>query len=271
MTLSLTVEQVLDYHERLAGGGPVRDLDIVTAAVMRPQLGFGGHEAHRTLPEKAAALLHGLASTQGFEDGNKRTAWIATVAFLELNGLEVPDMPVIDAEVLVAAVAVSAWTERTVGKAAEWLEAHITASTAAVVAWLRENDEIIGRLQEGVLAATTAAGDAGRALESGVGEAVVDKALARVAVLSEAQLAVIAQASTLPPIPDPETARHFGLALARWGDAAEDLREAARRSDAGMTERAAAALGAGTNEFLQTAAALRRVTGQPAAPRNPYS
>lgn len=125
MTRYLTVDQVLDFHERHGGGGPVRDLDVITSAVMRPQLGFGGHGAHPTLTEKAAALLHGLASTQGFEDGNKRTAWIAMVAFLDLNGEELPDVPVIDAEVFAMAVAVSAWSDGTVAKATEWLQQHL--------------------------------------------------------------------------------------------------------------------------------------------------
>lgn len=128
MTLYLTLEQVLDYHDRLAGGGPVRDREVIASAVARPQLGFGGHEAHATLGEKAAALLHGLASTQGFEDGNKRTAWIAAVAFLDLNGVELADVPVIEAEAFAMAVAVSAWSDRTVAKAAEWLTAQIAKS-----------------------------------------------------------------------------------------------------------------------------------------------
>lgn len=37
--------------------------------------------------EKAAALLHGLATTQHFVDGNKRTAWLACATYLEGHGL----------------------------------------------------------------------------------------------------------------------------------------------------------------------------------------
>ena len=36
---------------------------------------------------KAAALLHSLAGNHPLVDGNKRLAWLATVVFLDLNGL----------------------------------------------------------------------------------------------------------------------------------------------------------------------------------------
>ena len=38
---------------------------------------------------KAAALLHSLTSNHPFIDGNKRTAWLATVVFSRDNGAEV--------------------------------------------------------------------------------------------------------------------------------------------------------------------------------------
>lgn len=117
----LSVEQVIELHELAAGQAPVLDMDTLTSAVLRPQAGFGGRDAHPDLFDKAAALLHGLASTQCFEDGNKRTAWISTVVFLELNGHTIRDMTEIEAEAFVIAVATSAWTDRTVEKAAEWL------------------------------------------------------------------------------------------------------------------------------------------------------
>ncbi len=44
-------------------------------------------DAYQTIAIKAAALLHSLASNHPLVDGNKRLAWLATVVFLELNGL----------------------------------------------------------------------------------------------------------------------------------------------------------------------------------------
>lgn len=55
-------------------------------ALARPQAAGFGVEFYPTLFEKAAALLHGLASTQGMKDGNKRTAWAVAATFLEING-----------------------------------------------------------------------------------------------------------------------------------------------------------------------------------------
>lgn len=121
----LSVEQVIDLHDLAAGASPVLDLGTLTSAVLRPQAGFGGQDAHPNLFDKAAGLLHGLASTQSFEDGNKRAAWVATVVFLEVNGHELPDIPEIEAEAFVMAVAVSAWTDRTLEKAAEWFRSQV--------------------------------------------------------------------------------------------------------------------------------------------------
>jgi death-on-curing protein len=59
------------------------------AAVERPWSGFGDFEAFPTLYDKAGALLHALASTQVFENGNKRTAWASAVAFLDVNGIDI--------------------------------------------------------------------------------------------------------------------------------------------------------------------------------------
>ena len=63
-----------------------------------------GVEAYPGLPEKAAALFSSLAQNHPFFDGNKRFSWIATLTFLELNGVRV-DMPVDAAFELVLAVA----------------------------------------------------------------------------------------------------------------------------------------------------------------------
>ncbi|MFI4977272.1 MAG: type II toxin-antitoxin system death-on-curing family toxin [Solirubrobacterales bacterium] len=41
------------------------------------------------LAHQAAALAHGIAEGQQFIDGNKRTALVATLTFLEVNGLRV--------------------------------------------------------------------------------------------------------------------------------------------------------------------------------------
>ena len=47
-----------------------------------------GEEVHPTLEEKAAALLLAVNRNHALADGNKRLAWFVTVAFLELNGVD---------------------------------------------------------------------------------------------------------------------------------------------------------------------------------------
>lgn len=95
----LDLDTVLKIHDAVAHG-VVDDLGLIDGAVARPRLGFGGHEAHPSIWSKAAALLHGLASTQGFSDGNKRTGWAAALTFLELNGWEVERVSDVDGTVV---------------------------------------------------------------------------------------------------------------------------------------------------------------------------
>ncbi|MDH6135262.1 death-on-curing protein [Kitasatospora sp. MAA4] len=94
----LTVREVLDLAEFACQGQPVavRDLGLLDSAVHRPQSQMFGIEAYAGLWDKAAALLHSLLINHPFVDGNKRTAWMSTVVFLDLNG---SDMEEVDQEV----------------------------------------------------------------------------------------------------------------------------------------------------------------------------
>ena len=53
----------------------------------RPRSSAFGEDTYPTATLKAAALLHSLASSHALVDGNKRLAWLATVVFLDINGL----------------------------------------------------------------------------------------------------------------------------------------------------------------------------------------
>lgn len=82
----------------------------------------GGTDAYPTVVQKAAALLHALAGTQPFIDGNKRTAWLCCVTYLEEHGHEISadDDDVIE---LVMAVAVG--------------EMDVDAIALALIEWLQ--------------------------------------------------------------------------------------------------------------------------------------
>jgi death-on-curing protein len=64
-------------------------MGLLEAAWGRPMQTIFGQDAYPTLPEKAAALLHSLARNHPFADGNKRTAAIAAIFMLRVNGLRV--------------------------------------------------------------------------------------------------------------------------------------------------------------------------------------
>ncbi|WP_035793470.1 type II toxin-antitoxin system death-on-curing family toxin [Kitasatospora mediocidica] len=109
----LTVREALDLAELACQGQPVavRDLGLLDSAVHRPQSRMFGVEAYVGIWDKAAALLHSLAVNHPFVDGNKRTAWLCTVVFLDLNGA---DMMEVDQDVayrLVVAVAAGTTSE----------------------------------------------------------------------------------------------------------------------------------------------------------------
>lgn len=75
------------------GAAGVRDAGLLASALARPQqlFAYGGDEI--TLPALAAAYGYGLARNHPFVDGNKRTAFVATLLFLRLNGHDLTATP----------------------------------------------------------------------------------------------------------------------------------------------------------------------------------
>lgn len=74
-------------HKILKGKQRVRDMALLEAAWGRAMQSVFGADAYPTLPEKAAALLHSVARNHPFTDGNKRTASIAALFMLRVNGM----------------------------------------------------------------------------------------------------------------------------------------------------------------------------------------
>lgn len=89
----LTLEQILLIHEdqvdKYGGSHGVRDFGLLESAVMRPQTTFGGIYLYKSIFNKATALMHSLLLNHPFMDGNKRTAVVAVLTFLEINQHEV--------------------------------------------------------------------------------------------------------------------------------------------------------------------------------------
>ncbi|NRG40191.1 Fic family protein [Rathayibacter sp. VKM Ac-2835] len=121
----MTTQQVVAINEKVKGDqARCDDWAGVDAAVGRASATFAGAELLPTIWLKAATLLHGLASTQYFADGNKRTAVIAATLLLEINGAPLKLMETIVKEVVVLGAAVGVLT---VDQIAEWLEVHAVA------------------------------------------------------------------------------------------------------------------------------------------------
>ncbi|THA26189.1 type II toxin-antitoxin system death-on-curing family toxin [Streptomyces sp. RKND-216] len=102
----LTAEEVLVIADHACDDMrvAVRDLGLLESAAARPAASMFGEEAYADLFEKAAALMQSLAVNPPFVDGNKRTAWLSTVVFLRINGIELrPDIDA--AEQLIVSVA----------------------------------------------------------------------------------------------------------------------------------------------------------------------
>lgn len=80
------------HEESLAEhGGPagIRDLGMLESALARPKNLYAYSETEPSLHRMAAAYAFGITANHPFVDGNKRTALIASMAFLKLNGFEV--------------------------------------------------------------------------------------------------------------------------------------------------------------------------------------
>ena len=102
MTIYLDLPQTVAIAKDM--GLRIRDVGLLSSAAARPESSMFGIEAYPDLLRKAAALFSSLAQNHPFFDGNKRFAWVATLTFLEMNGVVV-DMSVDDAFDLVLAVA----------------------------------------------------------------------------------------------------------------------------------------------------------------------
>ena len=88
--VSLTLEQILQLHALVlvkdGGADGVRDVGRLEAAVSTQHQVVFGEELYVTVFAKAAALIRGIIGDHPFTDGNKRTAMLAGLTLLEVNG-----------------------------------------------------------------------------------------------------------------------------------------------------------------------------------------
>jgi death-on-curing protein len=87
----LSVETVIDINRRLVAltgeNHFLRDRGLLEGGLARPQNAYGyGESDMLTL---AVRLMAGIAQSHAFEQGNKRTGFVAMVQFLMENGYDV--------------------------------------------------------------------------------------------------------------------------------------------------------------------------------------
>lgn len=89
----LTLDDILELYGLIisstsaVAGDHLRNRDGLESALARPAT--YAHYEDADLALQAAVLAHGIAEGQLFIDGNKRTALVAMLTFLEINGLRV--------------------------------------------------------------------------------------------------------------------------------------------------------------------------------------
>ena len=86
--------RVYEIHEfvivETVGLPGLRDAAMLHSAVARPFATFDGHDLYASDFAKAGALFHSLIKNHPFMDGTKRTAFAATLYFLQTCGYSIP-------------------------------------------------------------------------------------------------------------------------------------------------------------------------------------
>ena len=75
-----------EKHTQFRG---IKDTNLFNSALNEPKQTFDKEELYPTILMKASCYLRSFARNHPFFDGNKRTALLSTVTFLEQNGYEV--------------------------------------------------------------------------------------------------------------------------------------------------------------------------------------
>jgi death-on-curing protein len=85
----ITLEQLLQIHtlviKETGGSSGIRDLGRLEAALATQTQNVFGEELYNGKIEKAAALVRSIIADHPFVDGNKRTAMLTGITFLNIN------------------------------------------------------------------------------------------------------------------------------------------------------------------------------------------
>lgn len=88
----ITKEAILKLHNlsinKYGGLSGIRDEGLLESAIARPYQTFGGKDLYPAVYEKAAAIAESLIINHPFVDGNKRIGFLAMLAILNENNLQ---------------------------------------------------------------------------------------------------------------------------------------------------------------------------------------
>ena len=121
---TLTLEQLLGLHvlviSETGGSQGLRELSRLESAIASQTQSVFGDDVFATLHQKAAAMARGIVADHPFVDGNKRTAMLTALTFLQCNGQKftAKQGELEDFAVLIATDHLS------VDYIAQWLETH---------------------------------------------------------------------------------------------------------------------------------------------------
>lgn len=91
----LTMAEAVEIHknqiELYGGESGIRDYNLLNSAIYFPQSTFDSRFLYDNLYDMAAAYIYHIYQNHPFVDGNKRTALVCGLVFLDLNGIEIDD------------------------------------------------------------------------------------------------------------------------------------------------------------------------------------
>ena len=95
LPIFLTLAEVIDIHnnqiELYGGQNGVRDFGLLHSALAQPEASFADQWLHEDIFLMSAAYAFHICQNHPFFDGNKRTALVSALVFLELNNISLDD------------------------------------------------------------------------------------------------------------------------------------------------------------------------------------
>ena len=127
----LSVADVMALHREMMEGmshnpAPLRDTGLLESAVLRPQM--AAYYEGADLVRQAALLAVAISQNQPYLDGNKRTAYIAALVFLRVNGRPFDGDYVMMARQLEAVATRTDSLEAAIDRFEDWLRTHTQPS-----------------------------------------------------------------------------------------------------------------------------------------------